>query len=258
MTTAADALNVARSKLGLAEDPPGSNHNEITEWYGMDGAWCDMFVSYCLTTAGIDHHRAWVPYEVDAPADGFVVVDDIHNGQPGDLITYDFRGGVAHDHIGFIEAVIDDGSGYITIEGNWSDKVVRLNRRFGVDPIAAVVRPNYSSTDAPWVPVPDAPPAPEDVPVAAEAAPPFPLPDGSYFGPESGPAESVSGYYSFRDELAAWQTQMQARGWTITPDGYFGPETAGVATAFQTEKGLEVDGRIGPETWAAAWNLPVT
>lgn len=90
--------------------------------------------------------------------------------------------------------------------------------------------------------------------------PTFPLPAGHYFGPKEGPQESHSGYYSDtdRDNLADWQTQMEARGWAITPDGLYGPETDGVATAFQQEKGLDVDGLIGPDTWGAAWTAPIT
>jgi peptidoglycan hydrolase-like protein with peptidoglycan-binding domain len=90
------------------------------------------------------------------------------------------------------------------------------------------------------------------------AYPNFPLPAGYYFGPKDGPEESVSGYYSYRAELKAWQTRMAERGWSITPDGLYGDETKNVTIAFQKEKGLTVDGKIGPETWKAAWTLPVT
>ena len=41
-------------------------------------------------------------------------------------------------------------------------------------------------------------------------------------------------------------------------DGLYGPETARVARGFQSEKGLAVDGLIGPDTWDAAWTSPVT
>jgi peptidoglycan hydrolase-like protein with peptidoglycan-binding domain len=51
---------------------------------------------------------------------------------------------------------------------------------------------------------------------------------------------------------------MAARGWSISADGFYGDQTAGVARQFQAEKGLGVDGLIGKDTWAAAWNAPVT
>lgn len=102
------------------------------------------------------------------------------------------------------------------------------------------------------------PPQPGPKPKPGVSAPAFPLPSGSYFGPKSGPAQSVSGYYSHRNDLAQWQTRMSARGWTITADGLYGPQTASVATHFQREKGLAVDGLIGPQTWATAWTAPIT
>lgn len=90
-------------------------------------------------------------------------------------------------------------------------------------------------------------------------APPFPLPAGHYFGPKSGPAESHSGYYNNDDDkFRPWQAQMSARGWTITVDGYYGPQTEGVARSFQAEKGLAVDGLIGAQTWGAAWTEAIT
>lgn len=57
----------------------------------------------------------------------------------------------------------------------------------------------------------------------------------------------------------AWQRQMKARGWRIDVDGYYGPASAKIARAFQAEKKLSsVDGKLGPETWAAAWLTKVT
>lgn len=110
---------------------------------------------------------------------------------------------------------------------------------------------SYTATDSSTPPPP--PPAPP-----AQVAPPFPLPAGWYFGPRSGPRESVSGYYGHRESLRVWQTQMRRRGWTLDADGLYGPVTAKVARAFQAEKGLGVDEFIGAETWRAAWEAAVT
>jgi N-acetyl-anhydromuramyl-L-alanine amidase AmpD len=57
---------------------------------------------------------------------------------------------------------------------------------------------------------------------------------------------------------ATWQTQMSARGWTITVDGMYGPASAQICTQFQREKDLAVDGVVGPDTWTATWNAPIT
>lgn len=83
------------------------------------------------------------------------------------------------------------------------------------------------------------------------AVPAFPLPDGYYFGPRvpEDNAKSVSGYFSYRDDLRKWQKQVG-----ITADGYYGNDTRNAAIALQTKSKLVVDGLIGPDTWSAAWN----
>jgi peptidoglycan hydrolase-like protein with peptidoglycan-binding domain len=79
--------------------------------------------------------------------------------------------------------------------------------------------------------------------------PPFPLARGSVFGDN----HVTSGH-----NLHLWQEKMSHRGWTITADDQWGPETKGVVHAFQQEKNLDVDDLIGPRTWNAAWKAPVT
>jgi hypothetical protein len=58
--------------------------------------------------------------------------------------------------------------------------------------------------------------------------------------------------------VSTWQRQMRRRGWTIVVDGRFGPASAKVASAFQADKHLHVDGRVGRDTWRATWAAPVT
>jgi murein L,D-transpeptidase YcbB/YkuD len=57
---------------------------------------------------------------------------------------------------------------------------------------------------------------------------------------------------------AAWQAQMVARGWALDVDDCYGNQSEQVCVQFQEEKGLAVDGIVGPATWAAAWTAPVT
>lgn len=59
-------------------------------------------------------------------------------------------------------------------------------------------------------------------------------------------------------DVLRWQKRMRERGWRISADGVFGPQSAKVAKAFQKEKKLLVDGRVGPKTWAAAWTAKIT
>ena len=96
------------------------------------------------------------------------------------------------------------------------------------------------------------------IPVPPDQAPPFPLPQGFYYGPFEGPRESISGSADsdtdqMRHGLALWQARMQKNGAAVTVDGYYGSQTAGIARRLQTRRQLLVDGLIGPKTWKAAW-----
>lgn len=119
-------------------------------------------------------------------------------------------------------------------------------------------------------PAKPAPSKPKPKPKPSKAVKPmtpprFPLPAGWYFGPLDGPVSSVSGLRQRRADgkpghrgLQAWQQRMADRGWSITADGRYGDQTEAVARAFQEDKGLRVDGRIGILTWRAAWLAEVT
>jgi peptidoglycan hydrolase-like protein with peptidoglycan-binding domain len=75
-------------------------------------------------------------------------------------------------------------------------------------------------------------------------SPPFP-------GREIDPGESG-------DDVRIWQERMKERGWRIEVTGVHDEQSVAVARAFQLEKGLGLDGIVGPETWDGAFKLPVT
>ena len=125
-----DLIAVARSQLGYAESKTniaivgefhGGHYNRYGAWYGYPyGAWCAMFVSFCLSYAGI-------PDEV-FPYDSGTInwVDNLkHKGMfrdaldytpaPGDIVFFDWDNGRA-DHVGIVTEV--EGSMIRTIEGN--------------------------------------------------------------------------------------------------------------------------------------------
>lgn len=60
------------------------------------------------------------------------------------------------------------------------------------------------------------------------------------------------------DMVRTVQARLSARGWAIGVDGDFGPQTDRVVRQFQAEKGLGADGIVGPKTWNALWNAPIT
>jgi len=51
--------------------------------------------------------------------------------------------------------------------------------------------------------------------------------------------------------VTSLQSRLKARGWNVKVDGDFGKTTEGIVRQFQAEKHLGVDGKVGPQTWAA-------
>lgn len=59
-------------------------------------------------------------------------------------------------------------------------------------------------------------------------------------------------------DVRQWQEQMASRGWRIGADGWYGLESLSICKTFQAEKGLPVDGVVGPQTWMSSWTAPTT
>ncbi|MDX3101764.1 peptidoglycan recognition protein family protein [Nonomuraea angiospora] len=64
-------------------------------------------------------------------------------------------------------------------------------------------------------------------------------------------------------DVYSWQAQMRDRGWDLIPDGTYGPRSRDICTAFQRDSTahgwpLDDDGVVGPATWRAAWERPVS
>ncbi|MBO0815240.1 MAG: peptidoglycan-binding protein [Actinobacteria bacterium] len=58
----------------------------------------------------------------------------------------------------------------------------------------------------------------------------------------------------FGEDVRTWQQRMRTRGWTITVDGAYGPQSEAVCRNFQRQFGLQVDGIVGPITWRTAFS----
>ena len=124
--------------------------------------------------------------------------------------------------------------------GSWGGGHVDLGDGFPMDQVIAQAV-GGAAPDA--KPPPGPAPAP---PATAAGTPPWPGRYLSYPPLMSGP------------DVQTWQSQMEYRGWTITVDGMYGPQSVDVCSGFQTDKGLTCDGIVGPETWSAAWTAPIT
>ncbi len=250
MPTAEDILKTARVEIGIGETPPNSNHNLFTVWYGAgDGPWCAMFVSWVLAHAGFSRDGGaslTVPGVVQTTKCGWAYVPYLLNNfrdarraftagpVPGDIVTYHWHPDNVPDHTGLVESVLPDGS-IIAIEGNTSNNVVERKER-APSLILAYCRPPYDGVAA------QPPPAVPDPP-AGVTVPQFP------------------GYCSLGSHDNATrqvQQRLSDRGFTIQVDGDFGAETAIAVKSFQANKGLDVDGVVGPLTWNVLWTAPIS
>lgn len=117
-----DVLNLARQCIGMGEQPPGSNHNQVTAAYGMDAAWCCMFMWYIFNQSG--HGDLFMGGGKEAYC--FTVMDWYKargkwGSEPreGAMVIYGGSG-----HIGIVES-LSGGDPYVSIEGNYGDDVKR-------------------------------------------------------------------------------------------------------------------------------------
>ncbi|MFD7908358.1 peptidoglycan-binding protein [Kitasatospora sp. NPDC059747] len=225
--TADQVLNTARSFLGTAEYPDGSNHNFITDDYGIgDGPWCAMAVWDEFNRNGVDLRQqltkewAWTPSAAMAGKSAGLWHDGPNGLTPGDIVFYKVPGGAA----GFVNHVaLYEGNG-VSIDGNWGNRCQRVTHPTSI--VVGYIRPPYSASN--------------------DGPPPFPGAGAFYIGAygdyvtEMGEALVAKGYgshyqvgpgptFSEADRLNV-QDFQHAQGWTGDDpggdsDGYPGPET---------------------------------
>lgn len=233
MTTANDVLEQARARLGWAEQPQGSNNVPgITDWYGMRGAWCAMFVSRCLYDAGFPVPAstslgfAWVSAGFDFTRRQGWNFTNPRDAAPADLVAFEYGDGYAsggYDHIEIVESNRPDLGGLVTIGGNVGDRVGRFFRAYDGDGIRELARLPFDGTS----------PAPAPV--------------------EPG-AGDLTVYGVNTNNRAPYVRTIQTLV-GVAIDGVFGLNTAAAVSRWQTALGIEADGVWGPITQAASEQL---
>lgn len=124
--TAEKLLTLARSQLGVTEQPAGSNRVRYNKAYygrevsGSGYPWCCIFVWWLFQQAGAGAlfygggRTAYCPALLTYHKKmGQAVSGDY---QPGDIIFFDFNGNGTADHVGLCESW--DGTYITTIDGN--------------------------------------------------------------------------------------------------------------------------------------------
>jgi hypothetical protein len=118
-------VRIARSQLGEAEFPPGSNCTK----YGPCEEWCALFVAWVWQHAGVEMAGGTAPYAYSGSFFNWVKE---HGGRdlartatpsPGDAVMFG-EGVNSMDHVGIVESVFGDE--IVTIDGNFGDHVSRV------------------------------------------------------------------------------------------------------------------------------------
>ena len=118
------ALKVAREYVGVKENPAGSNRVVISEWYGITGPWCAMFVTYCMVKAGSKtferaRRYAYCPYILsDAKQNRGMSVVSADDAESGDVVLYSWKQNGVADHVGLVVTPPRGGVSFVAIEGN--------------------------------------------------------------------------------------------------------------------------------------------
>lgn len=127
------AFDKAKAQLGVKESPPGSNRVFFTAWYGMIGAWCAMFVTWCYVMAGSKRtfqkgvRYAYTPFMVRDARLGVNGMALIKSGEikRGHIVMFDWQllgqgeNPYYTDHVGLFDEWISKEAGtFRTIEGN--------------------------------------------------------------------------------------------------------------------------------------------
>lgn len=94
---------------------------------------------------------------------------------------------------------------------------------------------------------------------APKNTPKFPWPNDHWASQPMRTKKAHSGFYKAdRPGIKLIQARLKARGWKITVDSRFGPNTERIVRKFQAEKGLKVDGCVGIRTFKALWEAKIT
>lgn len=127
-------LREARRHVGVKEYPPGSNRVLFSNWYGLIGAWCAMYVTYCGVKAGAKAsfnpklaRYAYTPFMVRDARLGVAGMSLLTKDQvkEGHVVMFDWQGAgqgqnpYNTDHTGlFIRWTNSEKTEFESIEGN--------------------------------------------------------------------------------------------------------------------------------------------
>lgn len=162
-----DVIAVAQTQLGYEEstknylvtdDGGMKGITRYGQWYGEPyGDWDAMFVSFCLSYAGIP--QTAVPYGADCAAWSAALSDaGLYRGgsdslSKGDIVFFDNNGDGTADHVGIVVQLDESGAAFSAVEGDTANRVQRVSHSVGESGIlgyaALPENPNGASESIP-------------------------------------------------------------------------------------------------------------
>ena len=140
-----DVAAVAQTQLGYEEsaknylvtdDGGMKGISRYGQWYGDPyGDWDAMFVSFCLSYAGIP--QTVVPYGADcaewstALSEAGLYRDGSDSLSKGDIVFFDNNGDGAADHVGLVVQLDENGAAFSAVEGDNANRVQRISHSLG-------------------------------------------------------------------------------------------------------------------------------
>lgn len=241
-TTREKIVKQAQSWLGYKESD--GTHRKIVDVYNADkplprgykvsytDAWCATFVTACAIKCGATDI---IPKECSCnkmielfKGLGCYVENDAHVPAPGDIMFYDWDDNGTgdnmgqSDHVGIVEKV--SGGTITVIEGNYSNACKRRTLKVNGRYIRGYGVPKYTASS-----------------ISAKSGVTVSLPILS----KGSRGESVKALQALLNGYGFTDANEKA----LVVDGNFGAATLYALKAYQTAKGLEVDGYCGANTW---------
>ena len=138
-----EIIRIAAEQVGYKEY--ANNQTKYGEWYGLQGEWCDIFISWLASQVGILDtlipKEAYVPTTATWYRNKKLLKDRNYTPSKGDLILFDYNYNKTPDHIGIVEYV--EGNVIHTIEGNKSKMVKRQQYAIGNSQIYGIAVVEY-------------------------------------------------------------------------------------------------------------------
>lgn len=121
-----EALAIGKQYVGTKEDPAGSNKVLFSDWYGIRGPWCAMFVTYCFVKAGSKafvrgQRWAYCPFILEDARqnhNGLTLIRDHDLVKSGDIVLYSWHKDGVANHVGIVVTPPNGGISFIALEGN--------------------------------------------------------------------------------------------------------------------------------------------